>query len=48
MTRKEAITVQKEIEEVLKKKGLHYKIEYVRNPSLKFINLEVSIKITKD
>ena len=47
MTRTQAITVQKEIEEILKKNRLHYKVEYVRCPSLKFINLEVSIKIVK-
>ena len=47
MTRTQAIAVQNEIEAILKKNGLHYKVEYVRNPTLKFINVEVSIKITK-
>jgi hypothetical protein len=46
MTRVQAIDAQKEIEAVLKKHQLHYKVEYVRQPDLKFINLEVSIKIT--
>lgn len=34
MSRTQAIAVQKEIEAVLKKSGLHYKVEYVRNPNL--------------
>lgn len=48
MTRTEAIKTQKEIEGVLKKNNLHYNIEYVRNPSLKFINLTISIKVSKE
>lgn len=48
MTRDKAISIQKEIEAILKKNDLHYEVNYVRKPSLKFINLEVSIKITKD
>jgi len=44
----EAILTQKELETILKRNDIHYKVQYVRNPKLKFINMEVSIKITKD
>jgi len=48
MTASEAISIQKEIERVLKQNAVHHKIEYVKNPNLKFINIEVSIKITEN
>ena len=44
-TRTKAIEIQKEIENILKKNSLHYNVNYVRNPSLKFINIEISIKV---
>jgi len=47
MTKTEAMLIQKEIEAVLKRKNVHYRIEYVKQPGLKFINMEVSIKITE-
>jgi len=47
MTRTQAIAIQKEVQAILKKNGLHSKIEYVRSPDLKFINIrEISIKVT--
>jgi len=48
MTRTEAIAVQKEIEKILIRNNAHYKVEYVRSPSLKFVNMEISIKVTKE
>ena len=47
MTQDKALVVQKEIETILREHGIHYKVEHVRTEELKFINLEVSIKITK-
>jgi len=44
----EAIKIQKEIMDILAKNAIHNKVEYVRSPDLKFINLEASIKITKE
>ena len=46
MNRTDAIAVQKEIEALLKKNSLHYNVKYVRNPSLRFIDIEISIKVT--
>ena len=47
MTKTEAILIKKKIEAYLKRKNVHYKIEYVKQPELKFINVEFSIKITE-
>lgn len=48
MTSTRAIEIQKQIETILNDNDVHYKIEYVRSPNLKFINVGASIKITKD
>ena len=48
MTLEKAKALQEAIERILKKDDIHYKAEYVRSPNLKFINTEISIKITKE
>lgn len=48
MTRPEAVKVQKQIESILNANNIHYTIEYVSSPNLKFINIGAAIKITKD
>ena len=48
MTLEKAVKIQKEIQAILEKNDIYHKIEYVQNPSLKFINMEVSIKVTKE
>jgi len=47
MTADNAIKIQKEIENILTKNNIHYKVEYVNSPMLKFINITVSIKVTE-
>jgi len=48
MTADNAKKIQKEIENILIKDNIHYKVEHVNSPLLKFINLSISIKISKD
>jgi len=48
MTLEKAKALQEVIERILKKDDVHYKVELVRSPALKFINMEISIKITKE
>ena len=47
MNRAEAEQVSKMIEDLLVKYDIHYKNERVNSPTLKFINITISIKITK-
>jgi len=44
MTSAVAIKIQQEIETILTKNNIHYKVEMVNSPELKFINLNISIK----
>ena len=48
MTETQARATQKEIEDILERYDIHYKTECVRSPVLKFINITISIKITKE
>ena len=48
MTTDNAIKIQKEIENILTSNNIHYKVELVRSPELKFVNITISIKITKE
>lgn len=48
MTKQQAFEIQRQVEAILKNNGIHFKIELVRSPDLKFINIEASIKITKN
>ena len=48
MTKDKAVELQKRIQDILEKNDIHHKIEYVQSPRLKFINMEISIKITKE
>lgn len=49
MNRSEALALQKELKDFLYKRGIHFKIEHVCKPDLRFINFsEISIKITGD
>ena len=48
MTAEDAIKIQKEIENILTKNNIHYKVELVRRSILKFINIAISIKVTKE
>ena len=48
MTTDNAIKIQKEIENILTNNDIHYKVELVRSPELKFVNIAISIKITKE
>lgn len=47
MTESQAVKIQEQIENLLVRNGVHYKIEYVRTSELKFINFNISIKITE-
>jgi len=44
----QARAIQVQIEDILKKHEIHFKTEYVSNPKLKFINITISIKVTKE
>ena len=48
MTADKAKALQEAIERILQKEDVHYKVEHVKQPELKFVNLEVSIKVTKE
>ena len=48
MTTPEALKIQKEIENILNKNKVYYKSEYVKSPDIKFINIVISIKVTKE
>jgi len=48
MKRTEAINLEKTISKILRDQGIHTKVEYVRTPDLRFINMEISIKVTKE
>ena len=47
MSEAQAIAVTKEIERILQKHDIHNKVEYMRTPKLSFVNISISIKITK-
>jgi len=44
----QAKAIQKEIEDILERYDIHFKTENVCSPKLKFINITISIKITKE
>jgi len=48
MDKNQAETVSRQIEDLLKKNEIHYKIQIVRSPNVRFINLEISIKVIND
>ena len=53
MKESEALSIEQEIIKVLQShakcgKEIHSKSQYVRQPKLKFINMEISIKVTKE
>jgi len=48
MDKNQAETVSRQIEDLLKKYDVHYKTERVQSPELKFINITISIKVTKE
>jgi len=48
MKRTDAIELEKTISKILSAHGIHTKVQYVRTPDLRFINMEISIKVTKE
>jgi len=48
MTEAQVRATQREIEEILEKHDIHYTTELVRSPILKFVNIFISIKVTKE
>lgn len=48
MTEPEAVSLQEKIEGMLQPNETHYRTEKVRSPNLKFININISIKVTKE
>ena len=48
MNELQAKAIRVQIEDLLKKYDVHYKTELVNSPILKFINITISIKVTKE